>query len=120
MTMRGTAADHIEHWKQVAGRDGNGSTCSNVRCETWREIVTSGSDARRPLRPSLIKYRGSRGTRYAQKSRAELKRKQHGWTNGRLTADIYEGSERIAALEAWRCGHTLTPAITRMRILHRG
>lgn len=22
MTMRGTAADHIEHWKQVAGRNG--------------------------------------------------------------------------------------------------
>lgn len=37
------------------------------------------------------------GTR---KSRAELKRKQHGWTNGRLTADIYEARERIAALEA--------------------
>lgn len=37
------------------------------------------------------------GTR---KSRAELKRKQHGWTNGRLTADIYEARERIAELEA--------------------
>ena len=39
-------------------------------------------------------------THGTRKSRAELKRKQHGWTNGRLTADIYEARERIAALEA--------------------
>ena len=45
MTMRGTAADHIEHWKQVGGPERpTDQPHSNVRCETWREIVTSGSD----------------------------------------------------------------------------